>query len=127
MLKANVSHKNMLKNSMSKHRSLKSRLAVSLLAITLSTTTLPSYSEIIEEKPSAGAMLADVFVARPLLLVGTVLGTGAFVVSLPFSILGGNVGEAADTLVLEPATATFFRCLGCKPGQRLKSVEEKQP
>lgn len=67
-----------------------------------------------DDAPSAGAMVADVVVARPLGLVTTVLGGAAFVVSLPFSALGGNVGEAADALFIAPAKATFVRCLGCR-------------
>lgn len=59
--------------------------------------------------------IVDAIVARPLGLVATVLGSALFVVSLPFSAIGGNVGEAADLLVVGPAKETFARCLGC-PG-----------
>ena len=51
--------------------------------------------------------------ARPLLVVATVIGAGAFVVSLPFTALGGNVGDAGQALVVAPAKAAFVRCLGC--------------
>lgn len=67
--------------------------------------------------PGAGAMVADALVARPLGLVVTTLGAVAFVVSLPFSALGGNVKEAADTLVIGPGKETFVRCLGCRNSQ----------
>ncbi len=67
-----------------------------------------------DDEPSAGEMVADVVVARPIGFVATVLGGAAFVVSLPFSALGGNVEEAADALFLAPAKATFVRCLGCR-------------
>ena len=72
------------------------------------------------EEPTALAMTGDLLLARPALLVMTVLGTAAFVVSLPFSALGGNVGSAADTLVAGPGKATFVRCLGCKNGRKPK-------
>lgn len=62
--------------------------------------------------PSGEAMAADVLLLRPLGIVATVLGSAAFVVSLPFSALGGNVGQAADKLVAEPAAYTFKRPLG---------------
>ena len=62
--------------------------------------------------PSAEAMAVDVAIVRPISLVATVLGTGIFIVSLPFSILGGNVDEAGRNLVLKPAKATFIRPLG---------------
>lgn len=67
-----------------------------------------------DEQPSAGAMVADAIVARPLLLVATVAGAGLYVVSLPFSLLGGNAVEAGQTLVVGPAKNTFVRCLGCR-------------
>jgi hypothetical protein len=64
-------------------------------------------------------MMADAVVARPVGVVITVLGAAAFVVSLPFSLLGGNVDEAADKLVMGPVRETFVRCLGCaRPGYR---------
>ncbi len=61
---------------------------------------------------SAGAMMVDVLAVRPLGFVATVLGTGLFVVSLPFSALGGNVDEVAENLVVGPARFTFVRPLG---------------
>lgn len=64
-------------------------------------------------KPTAEEMILDGLVYRPLSLVGTLVGTGVFVVTLPFSLLGGNVEEAGETLVVEPARDTFTRCLGC--------------
>ncbi|MDY6829830.1 MAG: multidrug transporter [Pseudomonadota bacterium] len=64
-------------------------------------------------RPSAAAMTLDLVIARPLLIGATVLGSAIFLVSLPFSALGGNVGEAADALVAAPAKNAFLRCLGC--------------
>lgn len=61
---------------------------------------------------SAGAMAVDAIAVRPLGIIATVVGAGIFVVSLPFSALGGNVGQAADTLVVAPAKFTFTRPLG---------------
>ena len=65
------------------------------------------------QNPPAYAMLGDLLIARPLLIVATVIGAGAFVVSLPFTALGGNVGEAGQALVVDPGKAAFVRCLGC--------------
>ena len=62
--------------------------------------------------PTGGEMLADAFMVRPFMLVSTVLTTATFIVTLPFSAIGGNVGEAANTLVAEPAKYTFARPLG---------------
>lgn len=62
--------------------------------------------------PSAEAMAADAIFVRPISFVATILGTGLFIVSLPFSILGGNVDDAGSNLVLKPAKTTFIRPLG---------------
>jgi len=66
--------------------------------------------------PSAEAMIVDGLIVRPLTLAGTIVGTGIFIVTLPFSAMGGNVDEAGNALVMEPARATFGSCLGCLPG-----------
>jgi len=65
------------------------------------------------EAPPAYAMVGDLLIARPLLIAGTVIGAAVFVVSLPFSALGGNVPEAADALIGTPGREAFARCLGC--------------
>jgi hypothetical protein len=57
-------------------------------------------------------MLADTVMVRPLTLVGTAVGVVTFVITLPFSALGGNVGEAGQILVVDPAKYTFIRPLG---------------
>ena len=74
-----------------------------------------------EDSPTALAMTGDLVIARPIGMVITVVGAVAFVVSLPFSAAGGNMEEAAETLVMGPVRTTFLRCLGCKTtGKRQK-------
>ncbi len=64
-------------------------------------------------------MVGDLLIARPLLIGATVIGAAVFVVSLPFTALGGNIEEAAEALVAEPGREAFARCLGCtSSGQR---------
>lgn len=63
--------------------------------------------------PSAEAMVYDAFFMRPLTLIGTLVGTGLFVATLPVSVIGGNVDQAAEAMVAQPARSTFTRCLGC--------------
>ena len=67
----------------------------------------------VDDSPNAGRMTADLVVARPIGLALTVLGTAAFVVSLPFTLLAGSASDAAETLMIGPAENTFVRCLGC--------------
>ncbi|MBZ0332394.1 MULTISPECIES: hypothetical protein [Halomonas] len=86
-----------------------------VVAVMLALASLPAMAQEqhLEARPSGGAMIADALIARPLLLAATLGGTALFVVSLPFSAMGGNVDQAAETLVKTPAEATFRRCLGC--------------
>lgn len=65
-----------------------------------------------KSEPSGVAMGFDFFVLRPLGIVATVGGAVLFVISLPFSALGGNTKEAADELVTAPFNYTFTRPLG---------------
>lgn len=77
------------------------------------------FAKQIEETPTGLEMVADLVVARPLGVVITVLGTAAFVATLPFSAAGGNMKESAQALVVNPAKETFVRCLGCvRPGRK---------
>lgn len=86
-------------------------LAVSNIAFTSSASAMTTFYEE-GGKPTGGEMLADTVLVRPLMLVGTAVGIVTFVITLPFSALGGNVDEAAKTLVYEPAKYTFVRPLG---------------
>lgn len=61
---------------------------------------------------SGPLMVADFLVARPIGLTSLVLGSVSFVVTLPFSALGKNVGEAFEYMIAEPAVYTFTRPLG---------------
>ena len=63
-------------------------------------------------KNCAELMAADCVIVRPLQFASLVTGTAFFVVSLPFSALGGNVGEAYHMMMVEPARMTFKRPLG---------------
>ena len=65
-----------------------------------------------DQQVTAGKMAADALIVRPLGFVATVLGSVLFVVSLPFSALGGNVGEVGQRLVVDPAMFTFKRPVG---------------
>lgn len=85
-------------------------IAVSLLLTPFGAMAEASYDGM--ESATDAAMAADAVVVRPLGLVSLVAGFGLFLVSSPFSALGGNIGEAWGTLVTAPAKFTFVRPLG---------------
>jgi hypothetical protein len=65
-------------------------------------------------EPRPEDMAADLLIVRPIGVAATAVGAAAFVVSLPFTLLGGNAGDAGRKLVLGPGRETFVRCLGCR-------------
>lgn len=69
--------------------------------------------EAVHGQPVDGeSMSADLVMARPVGAAATVAGFALFVVSSPFSVLGGNSQEAWQSLVVAPASYTFQRPLG---------------
>ncbi len=97
------------------NRKLMSYFVAIMLVVTntaIASSANMAYYDDHAEAPTAGTMLADTVMVRPLMLIGTAVGVVAFVVTLPFSALGGNVGDAGQTLVVEPAKYTFIRPLG---------------
>ncbi|MDM8552716.1 hypothetical protein QUF72_21725 [Desulfobacterales bacterium HSG2] len=65
-----------------------------------------------EESMSAGEMTFDLLLIRPFGMLATLLGSAAFIVSLPFSAMGGNIEPAYEKMVVAPASYTFSRPLG---------------
>ncbi|HET8710880.1 MAG TPA: hypothetical protein VFM32_05875 [Spongiibacteraceae bacterium] len=108
-------------------RAIASKVSRLLGAATLSVALVVpqiAVAQQVQEDPSALAMAGDAIIARPLGLVFTVVGTAIYVVTLPFSLLGGNAKQAGKELVVGPAEATFVRCLGCTMSGYKHSVEE---
>jgi hypothetical protein len=60
----------------------------------------------------AVASIADVTLVRPGCFVATLIGSAFFIVALPFAAMSGSVKKTADTLVVQPAKATFTRPVG---------------
>ena len=100
------------------------RSTAAVLALTTGLLALPAQAEVMQQNasgdplytadaPKGYSMIGDLLIARPLLIGATAIGVVAFVISLPFTALGGNVGEAGQALVVEPGAAAFVRCLGC--------------
>ena len=79
-----------------------------------------------EPGPKWEYQVMDAVVARPVGIVVTGAGAVIWGVSLPFSLLGGNAGEAADKLVGGPVRETCVRCLGCStPGRRQPQADDQ--
>jgi hypothetical protein len=68
--------------------------------------------EQIRREPTGGEMVFDALVARPLGLVGTVVGAATWVISLPFTLPSNSSERAAKQMVAKPAEFTFKRPLG---------------
>lgn len=86
-------------------------MIVALMIMPLASTALAEeYFE--AGDPSGGAMMFDLVVVRPIGIIATAVGCVFFVVSSPFSALGGNIDTAGEKLVKSPAAYTFKRPLG---------------
>jgi hypothetical protein len=100
-------------------RTLTKKLSSYCLAVLLATGnmtyTASAYAageHTATEHSAGGAMLADAVLMRIPMTLVTVVGAGIFVVTLPFSAIGGNVGEAGTKLVKEPFEYAWVRPLG---------------
>ena len=88
--------------------------SATLALITISMQPALAAIEIDESDfgPSYETMVVDTVVGKPLQLVSAVAGTAAYIVSIPFSLIGGNADQAQQKLFVEPWDA-MGRCLGC--------------
>ena len=100
------------------------RSTAAALALTTGLLALPAHADVAQqntsgdpmyttEYPAAFSMVGDLLIARPLLIATSVIEAVVFVVTLPCTTGGGNLGEAGKALVVEPGAAAFVRCLGC--------------
>lgn len=77
-----------------------------------SSETPQDYGEQQQESPSAGAILGDLVIVRPVGIIFTALGVVGTVAALPFSIPTGSAGAVAQKLIAGPFSFTFNRPLG---------------
>jgi hypothetical protein len=92
-------------------------LAVPALAVALAA--VPAYAidqEQVGRAPTTNEVLADSLIARPLGLVGTIIGAATWVVALPFTIPSTTTDRAAEALIEKPARYTFLRPIGQMDG-----------
>jgi hypothetical protein len=64
------------------------------------------------EPPSSSTVAADAIIGRPLGLATTIVGTGVFLVTLPFNRTYESTAEAGWGLVGRPGGWTFVRPMG---------------
>ena len=103
-----MEEKIMLKNA---KKSLIIMMIAAMMIMPLTTNALAE--EFFEtEDPSGGEMMFDFAVVRPMGIIATAVGCVFFVVSSPFSALGGNIDAAGEKLVKNPVAYTFKRPLG---------------
>lgn len=108
------------------HQKIKQILCSLALSLTLALPTI-AHANTISETPSSLAMTGDALFVRPVMLVTTIIGAGIFIISSPFSALGGNFGESFEVLVEGPFETTFVRCLGCTiNGRKAAEVVEQE-
>jgi hypothetical protein len=102
-------------------------LAASLLIpATHSMAAAVSAMDDVNQKPGFLAMFTDLLVLRPVGLVATALGSVVYVISIPFNAPTGGMKQAGQTLVVDPATFTFARCLGCTTTGYHRTAEETE-
>ena len=102
-----------------------SHIVITAFAVCLLALSSAGHAQAIDEEPSALAMTGDALLVRPALLATTIIGSAVYLVSLPFSALGGNASEAGEVLVVGPARATFVRCLGCtRTGRKPETIQQ---
>jgi len=93
---------------------MKTLLGTILFALLISMTSVSfaEYGYYDDGEASDGEVIVDLLLARPLGVVGSVVGVTLQVVGLLFSVPGENFGETAEILVEEPLNYTFNRPLG---------------
>ena len=94
------------------------KIAVVVLVATLALFFCRGQTVLAQERikalddDKAAYMLGDLVIMRPLGIAATAVGAVAYVLSLPFSLAGGNEPEARQKLMGDPAGYTFARPLG---------------
>ncbi len=100
-----------IKRSM-KTKFLSAAISISIMTVVMQPATAAIEIDESDFGPSYDTMVVDTVAGKPLQLIAAIAGTAAYVVSLPFSLIGGNADQAQQKLVVEPWNA-MGRCLGC--------------
>lgn len=104
------------------YRTLMATMAACLLAF-----SSLGHAQAIDETPSALAMAGDALFVRPVLLATTLVGGAIYLVSLPFSALGGNAAEAGKSWWSVRPKPPSCAAWGCsRTGRKQDTVETDQ-
>ena len=95
-----------------KHKLLTAFVSASLVILSMQPALAAIEIDENDLGPSYETMAVDTVVGKPLQLVAAVAGTAAYLVSLPFALIGGNADQSQQKLFVEPWDA-MARCLGC--------------
>lgn len=83
-------------------------LAIAIILVVGSASLAPeAWAQL--QKADDDLALADLFMARPLGFAAGILGTGLFIVSLPFTISSKSVDKAAKMLITDPFKFSLTR------------------
>jgi hypothetical protein len=88
---------------------MKKMMIATFIVVILISSSVPALAE---DGADAPVMIVDVFIARPVGLATTDIGTAAFIVALPFAIPSGSVKPVGRELVAAPFKFTFRRPVG---------------
>lgn len=91
-------------------------------SVLLSATPAFAATEILDDNgyhsgPTAGSIVLDAAVGKPLQGVIAAAGTITWLATLPLSLISNSHEEAGRELVAKPLDQFFNRCLGCTPQQ----------
>jgi hypothetical protein len=84
-------------------------LTVSLVIGSLCSTGWAADKLRRDDPLSQGWSLVDLLVARPLGIAAGIGGSAVFVVTLPFTVPSGSVGDAASMFIFQPFEFSFLR------------------
>src|SRR5689334_8370400 len=90
----------------------KSSLKSGIIALLCAAILWASTPNSVAQTYNGSAVAVDVLLVRPFCLLGTIVGSAIFVISLPVAVPSRSVHSAAHALVVVPAQATFVRPLG---------------
>jgi hypothetical protein len=94
------------------------RSAVAAVLVLLFAAASPVSGGVLEpdcersQHATAGEIVGDLLIIRPITLAITFVGTGFWIASAPFTLIGGNFRRAGEVMFIEPAMYTFGYPLG---------------